>query len=54
MSKRHDVDEEWAIRLLEQIVRRSVERRDALPGSAVKKIKDALTLMKKRRKKGVT
>lgn len=50
MPKRHDVDEEWAMALLKKIIDRSNEKRDALPGSAVKKVKEAYLIMKKRRK----
>lgn len=49
MPKRKDEKEERAIKLLEQVVEISLEDRDALPGSAVKKVKDALTIMRKRR-----
>jgi len=52
MPKRFDKDEEWAINLLQQIIERSREKRDALSGHAVKLIKKAQTIMKKRRKMG--
>lgn len=50
MPKRQDRHEEWAIQKLQEIVELDRLNRDALPGSAVKKIKEALTIMKKRRK----
>ncbi len=50
MPKRHDVHEERTIKLLEQIVKLSNDNRDALPGSVVKKVKESITIMKKRRK----
>lgn len=50
MPKRHDVYEERTIKLLEQIVKLSNDNRDALPGSVVKKVKESITIMKKRRK----
>lgn len=43
-----DKDERWALVLLEKIIRRSQEDRDALPGSVVKKVKEARTILKKR------
>lgn len=49
MPKRHDVDEEWAIQVLTQIVDRDRESRDALPGSVVRLVKQAITILKKRR-----
>ena len=45
-----DKDEKWATALLEQIVARDRRDRDALPGSVVKRVKDALNILKKRRK----
>lgn len=45
-----DRDEAWAAALLEQIVKRSIADRDALPGSVVKLVKDALRILRKRRK----
>jgi hypothetical protein len=42
--------EEWAIAVLDQIVVLSRRDRDALPGSVVRLVKDALTILKKRRK----
>lgn len=50
MTHRKDRDEEWAIRLLEQIVERDRADRDALPGSAVSHVKAALRIMRKRRR----
>lgn len=49
MPKRKDVEEEWAIHLLERIVARDRADRDALPGSAMKHVKAALKIMRKRR-----
>jgi hypothetical protein len=43
-------DEAWAIALLEQIIQRDREDRDALPGSVVKLVKQAVIIMKKRRR----
>lgn len=48
MTHRKDVDEEWAIQRLQEVVDASV--RDALPGSAVRLVKQAQAIMKKRRK----
>jgi hypothetical protein len=50
MPKRHDEAEEWAIKILSLIVTRDRMERDALPGSAVKHVKQAINIMKKRRK----
>jgi hypothetical protein len=50
MPHRKDRDEEWAIALLQQIIDRSIADRDALPGSAVKAVKNAQRIMKKRRR----
>jgi len=52
MPKRKDRKEERAIQLLKEVIRISEEDRDALPGSAVKKVKEALTIMRKRRREG--
>jgi hypothetical protein len=49
MPHRKDRDEEWAIALLEQIVQRDREDRDALSGQAIGHIKRALIILKKRR-----
>ena len=43
-----DKDELWALGLLDQIIRRSQDDRDALPGSVVKKVKEASIIIKKR------
>jgi len=43
-----DKDELWALSLLDQIIQRSKADRDALPGSVVKKVKDAAIIIKKR------
>lgn len=50
MPKRKDNDEEWAIKILQLIVDRDKQDRDALPGSVVRLVKRAQTIMKKRRK----
>jgi len=52
MPKRQNEAEEWAIKQLELIIEKSRKERDALPGSAVRLIKKAQTIMKKRRKMG--
>jgi N-acetylmuramic acid 6-phosphate (MurNAc-6-P) etherase len=49
MPKRQDVHEERAIKILEQIMDIERSNRDALPGSAVKHVKEAITILKKRR-----
>ena len=43
-----DKDELWALALLEQIIQRDREDRDALPGSAVQHVKAAARIIKKR------
>jgi hypothetical protein len=48
-SKRSDFHEEWAIAHLQKLVDLSIMERDALPGSVVGHVKDAITIMKKRR-----
>lgn len=50
MPKRHDQQEEWAINILQQIIDLDRQNSDALPGSAVRHVKQAITIMKKRRK----
>jgi hypothetical protein len=50
VPKRKDIDEEWAIAQLQKIIDLDRFDRDALPGSAVKHVKAAQTIMKKRRK----
>lgn len=50
MTHRKDIDEEWAISVLQQIVDRDRSDRDALPGSVVKLAKQAIVILKKRRK----
>jgi len=52
MPHRKDRDEEWAIALLEQIVARDRQDRDALSGQAVDHVKRALVILKKRRRGG--
>ena len=51
VSKRKDIDEERAIKLLERVLDIDRADRDALPGSAVKKVKEALTILRKRRRR---
>lgn len=43
-----DKDELWALGLLQQIIDRSNQDRDALSGSVVKKVKEARDILKKR------
>ena len=50
VTHRKDKPEEQAITLLERVVAMSEADRDALPGSAVKHVKAALVIMRKRRK----
>ncbi len=50
MAHRKDKAEEQAIALLERVVAMSDADRDALPGSAVKHVKLAIAIMRKRRK----
>ena len=50
MGHRKDGAEEYAIRLLQQIIDIDRRDRDALPGSAVRHVKVAQTIMRKRRK----
>lgn len=50
MSHRKDVQERLAIRLLEKILDLDRADRDALPGSAVKKVKEALKILRKLQK----
>lgn len=50
MPHRKDVHEERAIQILNQIIEMDKQDRDALPGSAVKHVKAAINIMKKRRK----
>jgi hypothetical protein len=52
MPHRKDRDEEWAFALLEQIVARDRQDRDALSGQAVDHVKRALVILKKRRRAG--
>jgi hypothetical protein len=47
---RKDVDEEWAIAMLQRILNRAKADRDALPGAAVKLMKDAQRIMLRRRR----
>ena len=50
MSHVKDRDERWALALLKQIIDRSNEDRDALPGSVVKLVKQAAIILKKRQR----
>jgi hypothetical protein len=50
VTHRKDTAEEQAIALLQRVVALSEADRDALPGSAVKHVKLALGIMRKRRK----
>jgi hypothetical protein len=50
VTHRKDTAEEQAIALLERVVALSEADRDALPGSAVKHVKLAIGIMRKRRK----
>jgi hypothetical protein len=42
-------DEAWALALLEKIIERDHEDRDALPGLVVKLVKQAAIILRKRR-----
>jgi hypothetical protein len=50
VTHRKDKAEEQAIVLLERVVAMSEADRDALPGSAVKHVKLAIAIMRKRRR----
>lgn len=50
MPHRKDKAEEKAIAILQQVVDMDKQDRDCLPGSAVKHVKSAITIMKKRRR----
>ena len=50
MTHRKETAEEQAIALLERVIALSESDRDALPGSAVKHVKQAIAIMRKRRK----
>ena len=50
MTHRKDKAEEQAIVLMERVVAVSEADRDALPGSAVKHVKLAIAIMRKRRR----
>lgn len=43
-----DKDELWALALLERIIQRDRDDRDALPGMVVKHVKTAAKIMRKR------
>lgn len=49
-NPRQDRTEERAIALLEQVLDIDRTQRDALPGTAVKLVKQAVVVMKKRRR----
>lgn len=48
MSHVKDRDELWALGLLEQVIKRSREDRDALPGSVVRLVKEAAKVLRRR------
>jgi hypothetical protein len=50
VTHRKDKAEEKAIHLLQQIIDMDKSDRDCLPGSVVRLVKQAQTIMKKRRK----
>ncbi len=50
MTHRKDIHEEWAIQRLQEIVDLDNRDHDVLPGSVVKLVKQAQTIMKKRRR----
>ena len=50
MPKRKDVHEERAIQVLQELIDMDRQDRDALPGSVVKLVKQAQTILKKRRR----
>jgi hypothetical protein len=52
MAHRKDRDELWASALLDQIIQRSNEDRDALPGAVVRLVKRARAILGKRRARG--
>ncbi len=43
-----DKDELWALALLQRIIDRDRQDRDALPGSAVRHVKDAARILRRR------
>ena len=47
MSHRNDTAERWALELVNQIINKSVDDRDALPGSFVSQIKVAKRILVK-------
>jgi hypothetical protein len=51
VTHRKDKAEEQAIALLQRVVAMSEADRDALPGSAVRHVKLAIAIMRKRRKR---
>jgi len=51
VTHRKDKAEEQAIALLERVVAMSEADRDALPGSAVRHVKVAIAIMRKRRRR---
>jgi hypothetical protein len=50
MPKRKDNKEERAINILKLLVLMNEQDRDALPGSVVKKVKECVAILKKRRR----
>jgi len=50
VSHRKDEHERWAIALLKQIIDATRQDRDALPGAAVKKVKEALSILRRHQK----
>lgn len=52
-NPRQDAHEEWAIAQLRRILDLHQQSRDALPGSVIKLVKQAIAIMKKRRKTNV-
>lgn len=50
MPKRKDQKEERAINILKLILLMDEQDSDALPGTVVKKVKECVSIMKKRRK----
>jgi hypothetical protein len=50
VTHRKDIQEERAIALLQQVLTIDREDRDALPGSVVRLVKEAVRIMQKRRR----
>lgn len=49
MTHRKDKDEDWAIALLQEIIARDREDRDAISGQAMTHVKEAWRILVKRR-----